>query len=400
MREITEEDLIALNVKRGHRRVIQRGIATLNGVPQNQPLNVIAPVSVTPPCPDLTRSNGNNSSEGSSYNTSGYGSMSSPRHPTCVGQKYDINTNYPSNPSLTEHTTEIQPPADKPSTSDVEKDIPVVVENARSSSFSSNDEDADAPLKRKYRRHPKPDKKAPIKPPSAYIMFSNDARSQLKDYGMSFVEIAKYVGDQWKNLSINQKQQYERTAMRAKDLYIEELHAYSQTDDYKKYQIYLNNFKSEQDATNRKIARLRKRAKRDSPESGSMADSSSNTEHKNVKKRTSDNSLGSSNSTDGGFNNSDENPRSSSSSGSTDIYKVHLKNHPTEASQQRKSDECSLARNSTDDSPSTMDPSSLDDENNGGECYSPQQKAPPLISDNMAESNYHRLPFNDNTAAT
>lgn len=131
-----------------------------------------------------------------------------------------------------------------------------------------------------------------------------------------------------------------------------------------------------------------------------MADSSSNTENKNVTKRTSANSLGSSNSTDGGFNNSDENPRSSSSSGSTDIYKVHLKNHPAEALQQRKNDERSLARNSADDSPSTIDPSSLDDENNGGECYSPQQKAPPLISDNMAESNYHRLPFNDNTAAT
>lgn len=224
-------------------------------------------------------SNGNNSSEGSSYNTSGYGSMSSPRHPTCVGQKYDMARNYPSIVS-----TEVI--IDKTSPLNEEKEPPVVVEGARSSSFSSNDEDNDAPLKRKYRRHPKPDKKAPIKPPSAYIMFSNDARSQLKDFGMSFVEIAKYVGDQWKNLSINQKQQYERTAMRAKDLYIEELHAYSQTDDYKviyiirpslfqyvidpfvskKYQSYLNNFKSEQDATNRKIARLRKRAKRDSPE--------------------------------------------------------------------------------------------------------------------------------------
>lgn len=159
--------------------------------------------------------------------------MSSPRHPTCVGQKYDMNNNFTSNPSSTENTIDSQPPEDKPPVPDTEKEIPVVVENARSSSFSSNDEDTDAPLKRKYRRHPKPDKKAPIKPPSAYIMFSNDARSQLKDYGMSFVEIAKYVGDQWKNLSINQKQQYERTAMRAKDLYIEELHAYSQTDDYK-----------------------------------------------------------------------------------------------------------------------------------------------------------------------
>lgn len=129
-----------------------------------------------------------------------------------------------------------------------------------------------------------------------------------------------------------------------------------------------------------------------------MADSSSNTENKNIKKRTSDTSLGSSNSTDGGFNECDENPRSSSSSGLTDIYKVHLKNHPLD-SQAKSDDQGSLTRNSIY-SPSTIDPLSLEDENNGGECYSPQQKAPPLISDNMAESNYHRLPFNDNTAAT
>lgn len=59
--EITEDDLIALNVKRGHRRVssflilfglsdkyltlykvIQRGIATLTGIPKTQPLTSIS----------------------------------------------------------------------------------------------------------------------------------------------------------------------------------------------------------------------------------------------------------------------------------------------------------------------------------------------------------------------
>ena len=88
-------------------------------------------------------------------------------------------------------------------------------------------------VKRKYRRLPKPDKHAPIKPSSAYIMFSNDARSELKHKNMSFVEMAKLVGDRWKSLSNEQKQGYERTAMKAKDEYLNAMHAYKQTDQYK-----------------------------------------------------------------------------------------------------------------------------------------------------------------------
>jgi hypothetical protein len=64
-------------------------------------------------------------------------------------------------------------------------------------------------------------------------MFSNDARAQLKAHNMTFVEIAKIVGDQWKNLGISQKQQYERTAMRAKDEYIDALNEYRKTNEYK-----------------------------------------------------------------------------------------------------------------------------------------------------------------------
>lgn len=112
------------------------------------------------------------------------------------------------------------------------------VDGVRSSSFSSNeDEDSSGEgklLKRKYRRHPKPDKMAPIKPPSAYIMFSNDARAEInKNHNMTFVEIAKIVGDQWKHLPNNQKQQYEKVAMKAKDEYLDALNAYRQTEDYK-----------------------------------------------------------------------------------------------------------------------------------------------------------------------
>jgi hypothetical protein len=147
------------------------------------------------------------------------------------------------------------------------------------------DEDDDCTIQRKYRRHPKRDKNAPIKPPSAYIMLSNDAREQLKNQNMTFVEIAKYVGDSWKNMDPVKKREYERTAMREKDQYVDRLNQYRKTPEYKvslgkrlgkrivllklmyaykKYQAYLKDFKSKQDAMNRKIARSRKLAKLES----------------------------------------------------------------------------------------------------------------------------------------
>jgi hypothetical protein len=95
------------------------------------------------------------------------------------------------------------------------------------------DEDDDFTIQRKYRRHPKRDKNAPIKPPSAYIMFSNDAREQLKNQNMTFVEIAKYVGDSWKNMDPVKKREYERTAMREKDQYADRLSQYRKTPEYK-----------------------------------------------------------------------------------------------------------------------------------------------------------------------
>lgn len=131
-----------------------------------------------------------------------------------------------------------------------------------------------------------------------------------------------------------------------------------------------------------------------------MADSSSNTES-NIKTRRSDASLGSSHSTDA------DNPRSSSSSGSSDIYKVHLKNNPSAKNDNGSgtgSDEGSTTRNSNspDDvlTTSQLSRQEMEEDNNGDECYSPQQNAPPFVSDSMVESNYHRLPFTDKTAAT
>jgi hypothetical protein len=131
--------------------------------------------------------------------------------------------------------------------------------------------------------------------------------------------------------------------------------------------------------------------------SGSLADSSSNG---NVHNKMT----GSTESTDGFIERDTDNARSSSSSGSIDIYKVHRQNNAAATS--GSSEESCIPRVDTttptigasgtteSQSQSSFD-EVMEDDNNGGECYSPQQNAPPLISDSMAKSNYHRLPFTD-----
>lgn len=149
------------------------------------------------------------------------------------------------------------------SNDDDEEDEDDLYEDSTSSrSHSGTSKMMMMPPKRRYRRHPKPDKNAPIKPPSAYIMFSNSARAQLKDQNLSFAELAKVVGDKWKNLSMAEKQAYEHAAAEAKNEYLISLELYRKTPEYKKYQIYLKDFRSKQDAANRLAANsIRKRSK-------------------------------------------------------------------------------------------------------------------------------------------
>jgi hypothetical protein len=114
------------------------------------------------------------------------------------------------------------------------KDITGSVECSSSISSTEDDTSSSSPLqKRKYRRHAKLDKNAPIKPPSAYVMFSNDIRKELKDYNMSFTELARIVGNRWKNIDQDTKQRYEEAANKAKDDYLLELSEYQRTEEYK-----------------------------------------------------------------------------------------------------------------------------------------------------------------------
>jgi hypothetical protein len=100
--------------------------------------------------------------------------------------------------------------------------------------------------KRKYRRHPKPDENAPERPPSAYVIFSNKMREELKGRNLSFTEIAKLVGENWQSLSPREKEPYEQQAFSAKERYNSELSEYKKTSQYREYAQYLAEFKARQ----------------------------------------------------------------------------------------------------------------------------------------------------------
>ncbi|KAI9640927.1 hypothetical protein NHQ30_010768 [Ciborinia camelliae] len=100
--------------------------------------------------------------------------------------------------------------------------------------------------KRKYRRHPKTDENAPERPPSAYVIFSNKMREDLKGRNLSFTEIAKLVGENWQNLSPSDKEPFEHSAYTAKERYNNELAEYKKTQNFKDYSQYLADFKQKQ----------------------------------------------------------------------------------------------------------------------------------------------------------
>lgn len=104
--------------------------------------------------------------------------------------------------------------------------------NAARSESSLNAEDQNSGGKRQYRRHPKADLNAPIKPASGYVMFANALREDIKDKKLSFADMAKIVGERWKQISPDEKFYWEDTAAKAKQEYLR------QTDEYKKTESF------------------------------------------------------------------------------------------------------------------------------------------------------------------
>ena len=102
------------------------------------------------------------------------------------------------------------------------------------------------PGKRVYRHHPRPDLNAPQRPYAAYVMFSNHVREELKGQSMPFTEISKLVGDKWQALPVAEKEQWKQLAATPWEEYKQELAAYQQTEDYRKYEQYVADFKAAQ----------------------------------------------------------------------------------------------------------------------------------------------------------
>ncbi|KAI0013355.1 hypothetical protein F4779DRAFT_388788 [Xylariaceae sp. FL0662B] len=117
---------------------------------------------------------------------------------------------------------------------------------SRSEPAKSENKDGTGVAKRKYRRHPKPDENAPERPPSAYVLFSNKMREDLKGQNLTFTEIAKLVGENWQNLTRAEKEPFERQAHEAKERYNCNLVNYKKTSEYRKYSEYLNEFRKRQ----------------------------------------------------------------------------------------------------------------------------------------------------------
>ncbi|OAL06761.1 hypothetical protein IQ06DRAFT_3492 [Phaeosphaeriaceae sp. SRC1lsM3a] len=179
--DITESDLSLLNVKLGHRRKLQRAIAETRGQTSDRPL----PIAL-----------GRGASAEVSYRS---GDESAPESKGKQGEAAVPG----SGASVTSTTT-----------------------------------------KRKYRRHPKPDEHAPERPPSAYVIFSNQVRELLKGQELSFTEIAKIVGERWQVLPGEEREACERQANTAKERYYAELAEYKKTPQYEAYQKYLEDFKA------------------------------------------------------------------------------------------------------------------------------------------------------------
>lgn len=117
----------------------------------------------------------------------------------------------------------------------------------RDASSSSNDvQQGGAPTKRGYRHHPKPDPKAPERPYSAYVLFSNHTRERLKEQNLSFTDLSKVVGEKWQQLTRHEREDWKRKGAVPWERYKAELGEYQKTDDFRDYQRYLAEFKASQ----------------------------------------------------------------------------------------------------------------------------------------------------------
>ncbi|KAL8970199.1 MAG: hypothetical protein Q9183_001632 [Haloplaca sp. 2 TL-2023] len=113
--------------------------------------------------------------------------------------------------------------------------------------------------KREYNRHPLPDPAAPQRPLSAYVLFSNSVRDEVKDQLLSFAQKSKIVGERWQNLSDASRETWKQLASGPWEQYKKDREQYQLTDAYREHQSYLADFSASQPQ--------RRRKRKSSPES-------------------------------------------------------------------------------------------------------------------------------------
>lgn len=82
-----------------------------------------------------------------------------------------------------------------------------------------------------------------MRPASAYVLFANQLREEQKDSNLNFTQLARLVGDRWKNLDPADKEAIEAQAGEAKKRYNAEVSNYKKSHEYQLYQDYLVEFK-------------------------------------------------------------------------------------------------------------------------------------------------------------
>ncbi|KAI7876553.1 hypothetical protein K492DRAFT_172427 [Lichtheimia hyalospora FSU 10163] len=310
--EISEDDLVALKVKRGHRRLLQREIATAKGIPRNQPLWIRttgsisaaqSPISsmgkfmhtrkriryadttshcylptaaASPTPPAMATSSTATSTMQNPSDSSGSDSLAPSSNTTVSSGGLRSSKKGAGQVSQSSNVSSAFGTASSSSSGRQNKGSDSSIDDTASSSLPP-------PPKRRYRRHPKPDRNAPVKPPSAYVMFANDVRSKLKEQNLTFAQLAKATGERWKSLNDMDRQRYETMAGEAKKIYNIALEQYKLTPEYKRYQEYLREFRltyephhrHQQSSYDQQNPQKFMRSV-ESPGSGSLADYSSN----------------------------------------------------------------------------------------------------------------------------
>merc|ERR1711959_570722 len=130
--------------------------------------------------------------------------------------------------------------------------------------------DFQAKKKAKKMKAKKPkDKNAPKRPCSAYILYGNDVRDQVRSTmgaEASFGEIGARISQMWNALNDDEKKYFQDKADAAKAQYAQPLASYRQSAAYAEYQENLTQFKDSVKAMKKATKEAKKAAKKSTKE--------------------------------------------------------------------------------------------------------------------------------------